>query len=189
MTKKEFIERYGEEAYRMKLEWHKQYKKQYRETHKEQVRERKKQYREIHKDELKERSKQYYQQHKEEIKEQVRQYKRKNKCMFAYCIQEEIEQIENYELAKADNFDGWDIHHRLETHNSDGEKRLVNISVEELKALDMYYNRPASELIFLTRAEHTKLHFKLWWRIRFIDWISSNSDCSSSNCSIKLVLV
>ena len=70
------------------------------------------------------------------------------------------ENIENYEKAKADNFKGWDCHHRLETHNSDGKRRDVDISVEELKALDMYYNRPADELIFLTIYEHSKLHMK-----------------------------
>lgn len=75
-----------------------------------------------------------------------------------YCTN--ITEIENYELAKADNFEGWDCHHRLETHNSDGERRLVDITQEELKALDMYYNRPANELIFLTKAEHTVLHKK-----------------------------
>ena len=70
----------------------------------------------------------------------------------------EKEKIENYQLAKADNFKGWVIHHRLETHNSDGERRLVIISKAELIALDMYYNRPASELIYLTRSEHAYLH-------------------------------
>ena len=70
----------------------------------------------------------------------------------------EPENIENYEKAKADNFKCWACHHRLETHNSDGERRLVNITVAELKALDMYYNRPADELIFLTSIEHRLLH-------------------------------
>lgn len=69
-----------------------------------------------------------------------------------YC--KDYENIENYEAAKKDNFKCWECHHRLETHNSDGERRLVNISVAELKALGMYYNRPASELIFLTISEH-----------------------------------
>ena len=69
-----------------------------------------------------------------------------------YC--KEPEKIENYERAKKDNFKGWHCHHRLETHNSDGERRLVDISYQELKALGMYYNRPASELIFLTSREH-----------------------------------
>ncbi len=73
-----------------------------------------------------------------------------------YC--KEPEKIENYEKAAADNFKDWEVHHRLETHNSDGERRLVDISYKELKALGMYYNRPSSELIFLTRSEHNTLH-------------------------------
>ena len=72
----------------------------------------------------------------------------------------EIEKIENYENAKKDNFHGWNCHHRLETHNSDGEKRLVQLSPKELKALDMYYNRPADELIYLTVKDHTQVHSK-----------------------------
>ena len=69
-----------------------------------------------------------------------------------YC--KDYEKIENYQEAKKDNFKGWHCHHRLETHNSDGERRLVDITADELKALGMYYNRPAEELIFLTVKEH-----------------------------------
>ena len=69
-----------------------------------------------------------------------------------YC--KDYENIENYEKAKKDNFKGWHCHHRLETHNSDGERRLIDISQKELIALGMYYHRPASELIFLTIKEH-----------------------------------
>ena len=69
-----------------------------------------------------------------------------------YC--KDFENIENYEKAKKDNFKGWECHHRLETHNSDGERRLVDISHKELKALGMYYHRPPEELIFLTTSEH-----------------------------------
>ena len=69
-----------------------------------------------------------------------------------YC--KDYENIENYQKAKKDDFKGWHCHHRLETHNSDGERRLVDISYKELKALGMYYNRPAEELIFLTESEH-----------------------------------
>ena len=72
-----------------------------------------------------------------------------------YCT--EPENIENYQKAKKDNFKGWECHHRLETHNSDGERRTVIITAAELKALDMYYNRPSSELIFLTESEHNRL--------------------------------
>ena len=65
-----------------------------------------------------------------------------------YC--KEYENIENYQKALADNFVGWCCHHR----------KGVYIAVEKLKALGMYYNRPASELIFLTESEHDILHKK-----------------------------
>lgn len=80
--------------------------------------------------------------------------------MAAINFTKDLVDIENYQLAKASNFIGWECHHRLETHNSDGERRLVNISKAELIALDMYYNRPASELIFMRHSEHTSLHHK-----------------------------
>ena len=62
--------------------------------------------------------------------------------------------IENYEKAKADDFKGWECHHRLETHTPDGKRREVDIGYKKLKALGLYYNRPAEELIFLTTREH-----------------------------------
>ena len=69
-----------------------------------------------------------------------------------YC--KDYQDIENYEKALADNFKGWDCHHRLETHTPDGKRREVDIGYKELKALGLYYNRPAEELIFLPRSEH-----------------------------------
>ena len=75
-----------------------------------------------------------------------------------YC--KDYKNIENYDKAKADNFIGWCCHHRLETWTSDGERRLVDISTAELKALNMYYNRPSSELIFMKHGEHSILHKK-----------------------------
>ena len=72
----------------------------------------------------------------------------------------DYEKIENYEKAKANDFKGWECHHRLQTWTSDGESRLVDISAAELKALGMYYNRPPEELIFLTVSEHKSLHSK-----------------------------
>ena len=69
-----------------------------------------------------------------------------------YC--KNYQDIENFEKAKKDDFVGWHCHHRLETHTPDGERREVDISHKELKALGMYYNRPASELIFLPASEH-----------------------------------
>ena len=73
-----------------------------------------------------------------------------------YCRQPEL--IENYSKAIADNSEIWACHHRLETHNSDGERRLVDILGTELIALGLYYDRPPEELIFLTQSEHVRLH-------------------------------
>ena len=78
------------------------------------------------------------------------------KTYLAFCIPEEYELIENYEKAKADNFIGWDCHHRLELH-PDGSLRFTR---QSLKNLGLYLNRPASELIFLSHSEHAKLHGK-----------------------------
>lgn len=75
-----------------------------------------------------------------------------------YC--KDIESVKNYDKAKADNFKNWHCHHILETHNSDGERRLVDISHDELKALGMYYNVPAEQLIFMSSSEHLSLHNK-----------------------------
>lgn len=66
-----------------------------------------------------------------------------------YC--KNYKDIENYEKALADNFKGWHCHHR----------KGVDIPREKLKALGMYYNLPASELIFLTTEEHGRLHQKV----------------------------
>lgn len=63
-----------------------------------------------------------------------------------YCA--EPENIENYEKAKADNFIGWCCHHR----------KGVDISKKELIASEMYFNRPANELIFMKQSEHRSLH-------------------------------
>lgn len=70
-----------------------------------------------------------------------------------YC-KDDITKIENYELAKADNFKGWEIHHRLEL-TLDGEHAC---SANDLERMNMYYNRPYFELIFLTRSAHRQLH-------------------------------
>jgi len=59
------------------------------------------------------------------------------------------EQVENYEKAVADE-EIWDLHHRREIDE--------NKSSQQLKDEGRYYNLDPSELIFLTHAEHTKLH-------------------------------
>ena len=70
-----------------------------------------------------------------------------------FC-RDDISKIENYEEAINDKTQTWDLHHRLEL-TLDGEFALT---VSQLKMHDMYYNRPYYELIFLTPAEHRRLH-------------------------------
>ena len=71
----------------------------------------------------------------------------------AFCS-EPLELVENYKQAEADNFAGWCIHHRLEI-KPDGTR----MSRQELKDKNLYYGRPASELIFMRFGEHTTLHW------------------------------
>ena len=70
-----------------------------------------------------------------------------------YCS-EDIALIENYKEAIADKNKVWDIHHRRE---SDSEGRTL-FTRKQLKEMGLYFNRPASELMFVTRSTHRKLH-------------------------------
>lgn len=62
----------------------------------------------------------------------------------------DISDIENYDSAINDRELMWDCHHRREISENKSRSQLI----EE----GMYYNRPPSELIFLTHGEHTSLH-------------------------------
>ena len=68
-----------------------------------------------------------------------------------YC--NDYTKIENYEKAVSDKENIWHCHHILEI-GSNGER----ISHKDLIKQCLYYNRPASELIFLTNSEHKRLH-------------------------------
>lgn len=70
------------------------------------------------------------------------------------CRSGEEHLVENYELAKKDNFKGWICHHRLEL-TLNGE--FAN-SAMDLVNKDMYYHRPYFELIWVRREEHSRLH-------------------------------
>ena len=81
----------------------------------------------------------------------------------------EYYKIENYEAAVNDETEMWEIHHRLEL-TINGEYAH---SVEDLIRMDMYYNRPYFELIFLKQSEHKKLHLQLRNREEINDKISN----------------
>lgn len=63
-----------------------------------------------------------------------------------YCC-EDISLIENYEEA-INSSDKWECHHKLG----------LNKSKQELIDIGLYYDRPASELIFIKQSEHRALH-------------------------------
>ena len=86
-------------------------------------------------------------EHKKHISESFQNPKNSLQTVKRFCC-EDISKIEGYNRVISEKGTLFDCHHRLETHTSDGQKRLVNISATELKALDMYYNRSAEELIF-----------------------------------------
>src|SRR5574344_506025 len=71
----------------------------------------------------------------------------------------DITKVENYDKIINDNSNTiYELHHRLETHDSDGNLRAVSISRKELIALNMYFDCPPEQVIFLTKSEHKKLH-------------------------------
>ena len=70
-----------------------------------------------------------------------------------YCS-EDITLIENYYAAISDVERKWEIHHRRE---SDSEGRTL-FTMKQLIDMNLYLNRPASELIFVTKSMHWKLH-------------------------------
>lgn len=68
--------------------------------------------------------------------------------LYKICC-DDISLIENYKEAINDE-KMWECHHRLETDLDVSRQYLINNN--------LYFNRPASELIFLTRSEHNKIH-------------------------------
>ena len=157
-------------------------KREYNKTHKQQSHDYKQWYMKTHIEELKISRKKYKAEHKEEIKvkakiyndthkEQHKKYREENKEKISarkkvyyreqykvFCRKGEEEKVLHYAEAKADNFKNWVRHHRLETHTSEGFLRSVQLSKAELIALDMYYDRPAEELIWLKAGVHRTVH-------------------------------
>lgn len=104
----------------------------------------------------------YYQNHKEKCQQISHDWYLKNK---EYCA----EQAKNY----YDSNKGKIIGRRLNNYHSvryrKGERHLIEnyelaCTTETLKRLDMYYNRPYFELIYMRTNEHTTLHNKARWK-------------------------
>lgn len=70
-----------------------------------------------------------------------------------YCC-EDLDNIENYEQAVADKEHMWECHHR-------GEILPCGIFTQsDLNHHGLFWNRPASELVFLRHDEHRHIHKK-----------------------------
>lgn len=72
----------------------------------------------------------------------------------AFCS-ESLSKIENYDAAISDKTQTWHCHHRAEIVGT------KEVSTKELKEKGLYYNRPASELIFMRPQEHRSLHLSV----------------------------
>lgn len=73
-----------------------------------------------------------------------------NEKQVKYYCAEPPDHIENYYRASTDPTQMWHLHHKLEIS--------LQLSRKELIEQNLYYNRPASELIFMTPSEHHILH-------------------------------
>ena len=81
-----------------------------------------------------------------------------SKYVKQFC-KEDPSNIENYDKAIADNTQTWHCHHRDEVRTLPSGITVIRTR-EELIENDRYYDCPANELIFLTKAEHCRLHNK-----------------------------
>lgn len=71
-----------------------------------------------------------------------------SKSVYKYC-KDDPSLIENYDEA-INSTEIYDCHHRLETE--------LNLTPKQLIEIGRYYKVPASELIFMTKSEHSRLH-------------------------------
>lgn len=78
-----------------------------------------------------------------------------------FCFEQDRPLIENYDEA-INSDELYALHHRLETHFSNGDARPKNchLSKDELIALNMYFFQPPELLIYMSDHEHRSMHSK-----------------------------
>lgn len=81
----------------------------------------------------------------------VHNHLRTIQCAKKYC-KDDVTLIENYDKMMQDTTQVWCCHHRGEV------LPCGKFSVDDLKNFGLYWSRPASEFIFMTLSDHTKLH-------------------------------
>lgn len=125
MTKAEIIERYGIETYN-------KYCERRRERHK------------TNKEQENQLTKEWKLKNKDKNLRLYKTWQQNNPEYFLRRYCEKIEYVFNYELAKADNFVGWSVHHILENYWSS----------DDLKKKGLYYNVNPEALIFIRSEIH-----------------------------------
>lgn len=90
-----------------------------------------------------------------------------------YC-REDISLIENYEEA-INSSEKWECHHKLG----------LNKSKQELISMNLYYDRPASELMFIKQGEHRALHNSIL-KLGNIPWNKGKTDIYSVETRNKM---
>ena len=129
LNKEDYIAKYGEDKYKEILEYSREYN----------------------------RKRQHYRHCNDPEWKARRNAKNKLWKQSRYIQDKRIDLVENYDLAKADNFKDWDLHHRNEIITlEDGNIRTM--LYKDLIEKGLYYNRPPEELIWLRHGEHSKLH-------------------------------
>ena len=142
MTKKEYIDKYGEDYYL-------------------KYREKCQHYCTTHRAQINSMAKAWRDNNKESHYQATKRYRKNNRTWNLNRLCTDLHLVENYEKAVADNFKGWILHHRLELHND----YSLRYSREALIKIGLYYHRPANELIFVTVKEHVNMHGrarKIW---------------------------
>ena len=72
-----------------------------------------------------------------------------------------IDNVEGFDPEILESDRGWVLHHRLELEDKFGNPRDEEVSAWVLMRLGLYYNRPASELLWVRKGEHATMHNKL----------------------------
>ena len=142
-----YIEKYGEELGKVKYENYLEYNRQYRLKNKEKCNLRSRKWCEEHKEQHNQLAREWTEEHREQHNATARKYNNKSrqKGSTKFC-RVNFDLIENYELAKADNFDKkkWHLHHRLENYWSS----------DTLIKKGLYFNINPEALIWLPADEH-----------------------------------
>ena len=102
----------------------------------------------------------------------------------SFC-RDDYTKIENYKEAVNDNTQTWELHHRNE-FTLDGK---FAHTANELKEMNMYFKRPANELIFLTPSEHRRMHnmnMSDETRKRISDTLKGHSVTDESRLKMKM---